>query len=139
MDEEQNKFFNVIIEKTNQRLNSLQAQVIVLESQLQIVIDEKNAYKKYVDEGPSQHAVSLAARTAELEVKNAELEVRNTAQEQQVLSLTARTAELEVKNAELGVKNVTLQEKTNPSVTQEQNETLAHEVRRLQQLVDKLS
>jgi len=51
--EDQSKFFNVIIDKTNQKLNSFQAQIIVLESQLQMAVDERNAYKKQVDELPA--------------------------------------------------------------------------------------
>jgi hypothetical protein len=50
--EDQSKFFNVIIDRTNQKLNSFQAQVIVLESQLQMANDERDMYKKYVDELP---------------------------------------------------------------------------------------
>jgi hypothetical protein len=51
--EDQSKFFNVIIDKTNQKLNSFQAQIIVLESQLQMANDERDTYKKYVDGMPS--------------------------------------------------------------------------------------
>ena len=50
--EDQSKFFNVIIDRTNQKLNSFQAQVIVLESQLQMANDERDMYKKYVEELP---------------------------------------------------------------------------------------
>jgi hypothetical protein len=51
--EDQSKFFNVIIDRTNQKLNSFQAQVIVLESQLQMANDERDMYKKYVEELPA--------------------------------------------------------------------------------------
>lgn len=51
--EDQSKFFNVIIDRTNQKLNSFQAQIIVLESQLQMANDERDMYKKYVDELPA--------------------------------------------------------------------------------------
>jgi hypothetical protein len=51
--EDPSKFFNVIIDRTNQKLNSFQAQVIVLESQLQMANDERDMYKKYVDELPA--------------------------------------------------------------------------------------
>ena len=51
--EDPSKFFNVIIDKTNQKLNSFQAQIIVLESQLQMANDERDMYKKYVDELPA--------------------------------------------------------------------------------------
>ena len=43
--EDPSKFFNVVIDKTNQRLNSFQAQVIVLESQLQMALDECESLK----------------------------------------------------------------------------------------------
>jgi hypothetical protein len=51
--EDPSKFFNVIIDKTNQKLNSFQAQIIVLESQLQMANDERDMYKKYMDELPA--------------------------------------------------------------------------------------
>jgi len=51
--EDPSKFFNVIIDRTNQKLNSFQAQIIVLESQLQMANDERDMYRKYVDDLPS--------------------------------------------------------------------------------------
>jgi hypothetical protein len=39
MEIDQNKFISLVLEKTNQKLNLLQAQVIVLESQLQLAGD----------------------------------------------------------------------------------------------------
>ena len=39
MQIDQNKLVNLIMEKTNQKLNSLQAQVLVLEAQLQLAAD----------------------------------------------------------------------------------------------------
>ena len=51
--EDPSKFFNVIIDRTNQKLNSFQAQIIVLESQLQMANEERDTYKKYVDNLPS--------------------------------------------------------------------------------------
>jgi len=53
--EDPSKFFNVIIDRTNQKLNSFQAQIIVLESQLQMANDERDSYKKYVEEMPALH------------------------------------------------------------------------------------
>lgn len=47
MQIDSNKFMNLVMEKTNQKLNSLQAQVIVLEAQLQCA-SEANA--ELVDE-----------------------------------------------------------------------------------------
>ena len=113
MDEEQKQFFNVIIEKTNQRLNSLQAQVIVLESQLQMAVDERDAYKKYVEGVPQQKAVSLETQNAILD--------------------------LEKKYNAVLQDNAVLQQRARSAGTQEQNETLAYEVRRLQGIVDKMS
>lgn len=39
MQIDQNAFFNLVFEKTNQKLNELQAKVINLEAQLQLVIE----------------------------------------------------------------------------------------------------
>ncbi len=36
---DQAKFMNIIMEKTNKKLNEMQAQVLLLETQLQLVID----------------------------------------------------------------------------------------------------
>jgi len=36
---DQIKFMNLVMEKTNKKLNELQAQVIVLEAQLQLAVD----------------------------------------------------------------------------------------------------
>ncbi len=36
---DQAKFMNIIMEKTNKKLNEMQAQVLVLETQLQLVVD----------------------------------------------------------------------------------------------------
>jgi len=68
--EDQSKFFNVIIDRTNQKLNSFQAQIIVLESQLQMANDERDAYKKYVEDMPSlqfnvEELVNLRSKLAE--------------------------------------------------------------------------
>jgi len=40
MEIDSNKFMNLVMEKTNTKLNSLQAQVIVLESQLQLAAEQ---------------------------------------------------------------------------------------------------
>ena len=42
MEIDQIKFMNLVMEKTNKRLNEMLAQVIVLESQLQIVVEANN-------------------------------------------------------------------------------------------------
>lgn len=36
---DQAKFMNIIMEKTNKKLNEMQAQVLVLETQLQLVVE----------------------------------------------------------------------------------------------------
>lgn len=42
MEIDQIKFMNLVMEKTNKRLNEMLAQVIVLESQLQLVVESNN-------------------------------------------------------------------------------------------------
>lgn len=37
---DQNKFMNLLIEKTNQKLSQMQSQVILLEAQLQLAIEQ---------------------------------------------------------------------------------------------------
>ena len=39
MEIDQNKFMNLVMEKTNKKLNDLQAQTIVLEAQLQLAVE----------------------------------------------------------------------------------------------------
>lgn len=39
MELDQNKFMNLVMEKTNRKLNELQAQCLVLEAQLQLAVD----------------------------------------------------------------------------------------------------
>lgn len=43
------KFMNLVMEKTNKKLNELQAQVIVLESQLQLAVDVNNELKTLLE------------------------------------------------------------------------------------------
>lgn len=43
------KFMNLVMEKTNKKLNELQAQVIVLESQLQLAVDVNKELKDALD------------------------------------------------------------------------------------------
>lgn len=43
------KFMNLVMEKTNKKLNELQAQVIVLESQLQLAVDVNQELKDQLD------------------------------------------------------------------------------------------
>lgn len=42
MEIDQIKFMNLVMEKTNKKLNEMLAQVIVLESQLQLVVESNN-------------------------------------------------------------------------------------------------
>jgi len=42
MEIDQIKFMNLVMEKTNKRLNEMLSQVIVLESQLQLVVEANN-------------------------------------------------------------------------------------------------
>ena len=42
MEIDQIKFLNLVMEKTNKRLNEMLAQVIILESQLQLVVESNN-------------------------------------------------------------------------------------------------
>jgi chromosome segregation ATPase len=130
--EDQSKFFNVVIDKTNQKLNSFQAQVIVLESQLQMAIDERDAYKKYVDSLPS-----LNFNITELNNKKNELEqcqglLNNSLEELNTYKQLIKS--LEDKNAELE-----LRVNTGSTYLQDQNETLLQEIRRLNSEVANLS
>jgi hypothetical protein len=43
------KFMNLVMEKTNKKLNELQAQVIVLEAQLQLAVDINTKLNEQVD------------------------------------------------------------------------------------------
>jgi len=79
--EDPSKFFNVIIDKTNQKLNSFQAQIIVLESQLQMANDEKDTYKKYVEELPALNFNITAFEDLKKEFEHCQKEL-NKAQEE---------------------------------------------------------
>jgi len=118
--EDQGKFFNVIIERTNQRLNSLQAQVIVLESQLQIANEERDAYKKYA-ESLSPQSISASELALFQEQHRILLQENKT-----------YTDQLAVYKEQI-VTDPNLNNKMKQA--QEQNETLSMEVRRLQRLV----
>jgi len=130
--EDQSKFFNVIIDKTNQKLNSFQAQIIVLESQLQMANDERDAYKKYVDGIPS-----INFNITELENTKKEYEqCRSLLDEslEEIDTYKLLVTSLRDKNAELELKV-----NSGSSYLKDQNETLLQEIRRLQRLVDELS
>lgn len=45
MEVDQNKFMTLVMEKTSHKLNTLQAQVIILEAQLQLAVEQNNKIK----------------------------------------------------------------------------------------------
>lgn len=49
MEIDQLKFMNLVMEKTNKKLNELQAQVIVLEAQLQLVVEANKNIMEQAD------------------------------------------------------------------------------------------
>jgi membrane-bound ClpP family serine protease len=123
--EDQSKFFNVIIDKTNQKLNSFQAQIIVLESQLQMAVDERDTYKSYV-EGAVGHNLSASdLEGLKSEFLNMQAQLNAALQE----NMTLKT---QVANFEVSINSTT-------KFVKDQNETLLQEVKRLQRLVDELS
>ena len=123
--EDQNKFFNVIIDKTNQKLNSFQAQIIVLESQLQMAVDERNTYKSYV-EGAVGHNLSASdLDSLKTEFLSMQAQLNTALEENKVLKNQVANFEANVNSTNKFIKD--------------QNETLVQEVRRLQRLVDELS
>jgi flagellar biosynthesis chaperone FliJ len=122
--EDQSKFFNVVIDKTNQKLNSFQAQIIVLESQLQMAIDERDAYKKYVD-GNGNNLTPTDLENLKIEFLNMQSQLK--------------IAQEENKNLKNQVANFEASVNSSAKFIKDQNETLLQEVRRLQRLVDELS
>ena len=123
--EDQSKFFNVIIDKTNQKLNSFQAQIIVLESQLQMAVDERDAYKKYVDGTVGNNLSPEDLDNLKIEFLSMQGQLNAALEENKALKN-------QVANFEASVESTT-------KFVKDQNETLLQEVRRLQRLVDELS
>ena len=126
--EDPSKFFNVIIDKTNQKLNSFQAQIIVLESQLQMANDERDAYKKYVDTLPSiSHDVE-----AHNKLKNDYAMLEKRAQEA-LNDLNDRLQAALNENSDYVEKIKILQsnQQNDTRFIRDQNETLLQEIRRL--------
>ena len=123
--EDHSKFFNVVIDKTNQKLNAFQAQIIVLESQLQMAIDERDAYKKQVEEFPAQNVSTADLDIIKNNYLNMQDQLNNTLQENATLKNQVINVEASINNSNKFIKD--------------QNETLLQEVRRLQRLVDELS
>ena len=130
--EDQNKFFNVIIDKTNQKLNSFQAQVIVLESQLQMAIEERDTYRRQVEDLPALNFNITEFEDFKKEFNKVQDQL-NTAQEQ---ISTYETLVLSLEN-----KNVELERQVNngSSYLRDQNETLLQEIRRLKAEIASLS
>ena len=123
--EDQSKFFNVIIDKTNQKLNSFQAQIIVLESQLQMAVDERDAYKKYVDGTVGNNLSPEDLDNLKIEFLSMQGQLNAALEENKALNN-------QVANFEASVDSTT-------KFIKDQNETLLQEVRSLQRLVDELS
>ena len=123
--EDQNKFFNVVIDKTNQKLNSFQAQVIVLESQLQMAVDERDAYKNYVEK--------LAGQEINISEINRVKDNYGTIQEQ-LRALQQENASLKVQ-----IKNLVDGSDGSIKFVRDQNETLLQEIRRLKAEIANLS
>ena len=123
--EDPNKFFNVVIDKTNQKLNSFQAQVIVLESQLQMAMEERDAYKKFVEETPKQTLNVSDFEALKVEFLKIHSQLKACIDENTVLKSQ--------------IANSVSNSNNNTKFLQDQNETLLQEIRRLQRLVDELS
>ena len=123
--EDQSKFFNVIIDKTNQKLNSFQAQIIVLESQLQMAVDERDAYKKYVDGTVGNNLSPEDLDNLKIEFLSMQSQLNTALEENKALKTQVTNFESSINNSTKFIKD--------------QNETLLQEVRRLQRLVDELS
>jgi hypothetical protein len=155
--EDQSKFFNVIIDKTNQKLNSFQAQIIVLESQLQMATDERDEYKKYVEGIPSLNFNITELENTKKEYEQCQTLLNSTLEEIATYKLLVESLEAS-KNKELQTlkddnderlriidekyveqiqalqdKNAELELKVNSgsSYLRDQNETLLQEIRRL--------
>ena len=130
--EDQSKFFNVIIDKTNQKLNSFQAQIIVLESQLQMAIEERDNYRRQVEELPALNFNITEFEDFKKEFNKVQDQL-NTAQEQ-ISTYETLVLSLENKNAELE-----RQVNSGSSYLRDQNETLLQEIRRLKAEIASLS
>jgi septal ring factor EnvC (AmiA/AmiB activator) len=144
--EDQSKFFNVIIDKTNQKLNSFQAQIIVLESQLQMANDERDEYKKYVEGIPSLNFNITELENTKKKYEQCQIDLNNSLEEISTYKLLVESLEynnneklriIDEKYAEqvktLQDKNAELELKVNSGSTylKDQNETLLQEIRRL--------
>jgi multidrug resistance efflux pump len=120
--EDQSKFFNVIIDKTNQKLNSFQAQIIVLESQLQMANDERDTYKSYVESTVGNNLTPADLENLKTEFLSMQSQLNAALEENKTLKNQVANFESSVNSSAKFIKD--------------QNETLLQEVRRLQRLVD---
>ena len=123
--EDQSKFFNVIIDKTNQKLNSFQAQIIVLESQLQMANDERDTYKSYVESTVGNNLTPADLENLKTEFLSMQSQLNAALEENKALKNQVANFEASANSSAKFIKD--------------QNETLLQEVRRLQRLVDELS
>jgi hypothetical protein len=123
--EDQSKFFNVIIDKTNQKLNSFQAQIIVLESQLQMANDERDKYKSYVESTVGNNLTPADLENLKIEFLSMQSQLNAALEENKALKNQVANFETSANSSAKFIKD--------------QNETLLQEVRRLQRLVDELS
>ena len=123
--EDQSKFFNVIIDKTNQKLNSFQAQIIVLESQLQMANDERDKFKSYVESTVGNNLTPTDLENLKIEFLSMQSQLNAALEENKALKNQVANFEASANSSAKFIKD--------------QNETLLQEVRRLQRLVDELS
>jgi len=123
--EDPSKFFNVVIDKTNQRLNSFQAQVIVLESQLQMAVDEKEAYKNYAEKISGQ----------EININ----EINKIKDNYNLIQNQLQTLQQENALLKVQIKNLVDGSDGSIKFVRDQNETLLQEIRRLKAEIANLS
>jgi len=137
--EDQSKFFNVIIDRTNQKLNSFQAQVIVLESQLQMANDERDMYKKYVEELPALNLNIEEHNKLKNDYTLLEAQVQSVLEEQEkrhqevLNNLNLQLQDTLNANYE-HIEKIKILQSNNSNDTRfirDQNETLLQEIRRL--------
>ena len=123
--EDQSKFFNVVIDKTNQKLNSFQAQVIVLESQLQMAADERDAYKNLVEK--------LSGQNYNIDEVN-KFKDSYVIQQEQLNTALKENASLKAQ-----LKNLEDSINSGSKFIRDQNETLLQEIKRLKAEIASLS
>lgn len=123
--EDQSKFFNVVIDKTNQKLNSFQAQVIVLESQLQMAIEERDAYRKIVENTTDQKLNAADLEALKSEFLSMQSQLKTCLEENMLL-----------KNQ---ITNSVSSSDNSNKFLRDQNETLLQEIRRLKAEMASLS